>query len=406
MLEANQRRLLSDLYELREIGRYKSGVHRPTLSDDDMSARRWLVGKLAAIGHEVEIDGIANVIGRARGPGPRVLSGSHIKSQNHAGWLDGALGVVFALEAARCVVECTELRGAGVDVIAFADEEGHFGHYLGSRSFCGEVDEATLDMARDRTNGASLRERLAAAGLAGRPRRTFEPERYRAFLEAHIEQGDWLESQGLTLGVVTSIVAIWQYRIVVQGIQNHAGTTRMAIRKDAGVALMRLWQSIEAAFPNVAAERTVWTAGRVRLEPGAPNIVPGGAEMLFQFRDADIAVLKRLDQCLHTLVAEANAKGPCRVILEVRDQGLPAVMSPVVQEAFERAAAAVAPCRHARMPSGAGHDAQQLARHLPAGMLFVPSIGGISHHWAENTSDDDIAAGVRAFVAAIGSILS
>ena len=406
MIKINAERLLGDLYELRKIGAFKTGVHRPTLSEDDMISRRWLCEKLEAFGHTAEIDGIANVIGRAPGEGPHVLAGSHIESQNEAGWLDGALGVIYALEAARAVHEAGTFPGQGVDVVAFSDEEGHFGNFFGSYSFLGELSEETIDTAFDRTRGTPLREALAKAGLSGRPRRRIEPERYCAFLEAHIEQGDWLEANDLSVGVVTSIVAIWQYRIIFEGTQNHAGTTRMAIRRDAGVALTELCHRIKETFPDVAGERSVWTTGRITLEPGAPSIIPGHAEMLFQFRDAEVETLERMQAHLQRLVAESNEAGPCSARLEVISRATPAVMDAGVQAAIEKAAEELAPGKHTRMPSGAGHDAQNLARHLPSGMLFVPSIGGISHHWTENTSDEDIIAGGRVYAAAVGELLA
>ena len=406
MAEARPDRVLRDLYSLREMGRYRTGVHRPTLSPEDVQSRNWLADSLRAIGHEATIDGIANVFGRAPGQGPHLLCGSHIESQSHAGWLDGALGGVYALEAARAIAEDSGLAGRGVDVMAFADEEGHFGSFLGSRSFADGLDEAAIDTAEDRSGRGRLRDCLAAAGLDGRPRLRLEPGRYRAFLEAHIEQGDRLESEGLSIGIVTSIVAIWQYRITVEGQQNHAGTTRMAARRDAGTALMRLWQRIEETFPPVAGPHSVWTVGRVTLEPGAPSIIPGRAEMLIQFRDADPATLDRMHAHLERLVREADSAGPCTARLEVLGQRSPALMDPEVQRALEDAAERIAPDRHVRMPSGAGHDAQFLAPHLPTGMLFVPSIGGISHHWSENTSDDDIALGARVYVDAAARLLA
>lgn len=406
MAEANVERVLRDLHFLRGIGTYRTGVHRPTLSPDDLVTRRWLADELAAIGHAAEIDGIANVIGRAPGAGPHLLAGSHLESQNHAGWLDGALGVVFALEAARAVAEDPALAGRGVDVIAFADEEGHFGHFLGSFSFAGQLDEATIDAAEDRTHGRRLREALAAAGLADRPRRTIEPARYRAFLEAHIEQGQTLEAGGLTAGVVTSVVAIWQFRLVAEGAQNHAGTTSMARRRDAGAALRRALAAIEARFPAVAAPLSVWTVGRITLAPGAPSIVPGRAEALFQFRDADRGVLDALERELEAIVAEEDAAGPCRLALECLGKTEPALMAEPVLAALDAAAERHAPGRHIRMPSGAGHDAQNMAPLVPSGMLFTPSIGGISHHWSEDTREEDIATGARIFVDAAATLLA
>lgn len=406
MLEINADRLLADLYDLRKIGGFKTGVHRPTLSADDIRSRHWLVDKLRAIGHEAEIDGIANVIGRAPGKGPHILSGSHIETQNEAGWLDGALGVLYALEAARAVAESGAYGESGVDVIAFADEEGHFSDMPGSNSWVGQLTKETIDQAVDRTHGLPLREALAKAGLAGIPRRQMERDRYLCFLEAHIEQGGWLEANDLTIGVVTSIVGIWQYRIVIEGSQNHAGTTMMSMRRDAGVAATRLLQTIERTFPKVAAELSVWTAGRITLDPGAPAIVPGRAEILFQFRDADAAVLDRMHTCLQELVAEEDATGPCDARLEVVSTNKPAVMADNLKAAFTTSAEQVCPGRHTLMPSGAGHDARTLAPYIPCGMLFVPSINGVSHHWSENTADEDIVAGARVFAGAVGDLLA
>ena len=259
-------------------------------------------------------------------------------------------------------------------MIAFADEEGHFsGTFLGSESFVGQITEADMDAAEDRSGRGSLRDMLAAAGFAGRPRLALERDRYRGFLEAHIEQGDWLEANNLSIGVVTSIVAIWNYRITFSGVQNHAGTTRMAIRKDAGKAMMRLWARIEETFPDVAAERSVWTVGRVTLDPGAPSIIPGGAELILQFRDADPEVLDRMDAQIRALVAEAAEAGPCGVSIEPMGQSTPAVMAPEIQGAFRAGAETFAPDKWAMMPSGAGHDAQLIAQYMPTGMLFVPS---------------------------------
>jgi N-carbamoyl-L-amino-acid hydrolase len=225
------------------------------------------------------------------------------------------------------------------------------------------------------------------------------------FLEAHIEQGDYLESGGLRVGVVTSVVAIWQYRIVFGGEQNHAGTTRMAVRKDAGLALVRLAAEIDRRFPEVAGERSVWTTGRITLDPGAASIIPGRAEMLFQFRDVDQQVLERLQRTLEELVAAADAAGPCRARLEVISRSVPKLMEPAFLDALEAAAQQHAPGAYMRMPSAAGHDAQIVAQRVPAAMLFVPSIGGISHHWTENTADEDIVLGCQVMATAAATIL-
>ncbi|MGE3509715.1 MAG: Zn-dependent hydrolase, partial [Vicinamibacterales bacterium] len=205
-------RFLKDLDTLRQIGRFNDvGVHRPTFSPQDMESRRWLLREMQAVGLEASIDGIGNVFGRHRGAGPHVLSGSHIETQNHAGWLDGALGVVAALALARA--------GLPVDVCAYSDEEGHWGDFIGSRSLIGELSDADIERAKNRHDGRPLREALREVGLEGKARHTLEDGRYRGAFELHIEQGTQLENAGLRIGVITGIVGIRQWRIVVEGQQ-------------------------------------------------------------------------------------------------------------------------------------------------------------------------------------------
>jgi N-carbamoyl-L-amino-acid hydrolase len=405
MAEIQPQRVLSDLRTLATFGAYKTGVHRPTLSAPDIAAREWFAGRMREAGLHTEIDGIANILGKSRASGRKALSGSHLESQNHAGWLDGALGCVYALEAARAISEDPATRDIGVDVAVFSDEEGHFGSFLGSRSFIGVLDESEIDRATDRATGSSMREALTTAGWDGRQRHRIDPSRYVGFFEAHIEQGDVLESADLKIGIVTAIVAIWQYRFTVFGQQNHAGTTSMARRRDAGLELVRYLNAIDQHFPRISGPRSVWTAGRIELEPGEKSIIPGKAEALFQLRDADPAVLDRLDSELHDLARNANERGRCKINIERISASTPALMDEALQEALDHAAERFAPGKHTRMPSGAGHDAQWIARKLPAAMLFVPSIGGISHHWTENTSDDDIVLGAQVFTDAILDIL-
>ena len=390
-------RVLADLNALRAIGAYKTGVHKPTFSEPHLRSLDWLAERLPEAGLDAAIDGIGNVLGTSAKAGPKLLAGSHLESQNHAGWLDGPLGVIYALEAARVVNADPAIHGA-VEVAAWCDEEGHFGQFLGSRSYVGAVSEAEIDAARDRSSGRTMRQALHDAGFAGRPRVQAERGRHIGYLEAHIEQGDSLESSGLKVGVVASIVGIWQYRITFTGAQNHAGTTRMAIRRDAGLALARFCIAIDDSFPALCGPRTVWTTGRITLEPGAPSIIPGRAEMLFQIRDDDPAVIARLEQHLHRIADELTAQGRCGVALERIRTGAPAMMNPAFRNAIEAASAACAEGKSVRMPSGAGHDAQILATIMPAAMLFVPSIGGISHHWSENTADADIITGAAVFV--------
>jgi N-carbamoyl-L-amino-acid hydrolase len=390
--EPDTDRFLKDLNDLRRIGEFKTGVHRPTYSADDMTSRHWLVDRMTEVGLEPVIDGVGNVFGRDPAPGPKLLVGSHIETQNEAGWLDGALGVVAAVALKRAGIPC--------DCIAFVDEEGHYGSFIGSRSFTGLLEETEIDGAVNRYHGKPMRAALREAGLEGRPRVAMEPGRYKGFMEMHIEQGTTLENAGHQIGVVTGIVAIYQYRILFTGMQDHAGGTTMAERKDAGLAAVRLLAWLDQEFPKHCGPRTVWTCGRIAVTPGAGSIIPGTAEVLFQFRDIEVETLARLDFLLRKGVQEINRRDRCTAELQVISQSKPALCDPAMQAALAGAAEALTPGKWQHMPSGAGHDAQYMARQMPASMIFVPSINGISHHWAEDTKPEDLAMGLRVMVEA------
>jgi beta-ureidopropionase / N-carbamoyl-L-amino-acid hydrolase len=351
------------------------------------------------------IDGIGNVIGRNRSAERRLLVGSHSETQPYGGWLDGALGVIYGLELAHAFAEDPDCGGLGIEVAAWADEEGHYGYFLGSRSFTEALPEEEIDRIRGRDDGTPLRAALARAGFAGRPRERVEPGRHVGYLEAHIEQGDTLDNSGLRIGVVETIVGIWNYRVSLIGEQNHAGTTRMARRKDAGVAMVRLAARIHDRFPEIAGPRSVWTIGRMLIEPNAPSVIPGRAEMQVQFRDADPERLALFEKTLRDLVAVADRAGPCRAEIEPIGRIEPRPMDPGFQAAIEAAAEANAPGMHMRLPSAAGHDAAILSYRMPAGMMFIPSLGGVSHHWSEDTREEDIVLGAQVFADAALRIL-
>src|SRR6266571_4791926 len=349
MPKTDGERVVADLKRLAEFGRYKTGVHRPTYSPEDVASRRWLADKFAEAGLDPLIDGIGNVIGRNPGATRRLLVGSHSETQPHGGWLDGALGVVYGLELARAVAADESLAGLGIEPVAWADEEGHYGNMLGSRSFTDALSEDEIDAATSR-DGKTLRQALADSGFAGRPRELLDPARYVGYLEAHIEQGDTLDSSGLRIGIVEGIVGIWNYWVTLTGEQNHAGTTQMRRRRDAGSAMVRLATRIHDRFAEIAGPRTVWTIGRMLLDPNAPSIVPGRAEMQAQFRDTDTNILESFERALRELVAEADRAGPCRAAIAPLSKIAPAAMDADFQTLIEAAAEHHAPGRHLRMP--------------------------------------------------------
>ncbi|WP_424813804.1 Zn-dependent hydrolase [Roseococcus sp. YIM B11640] len=398
MAEIDTARFLADLHDLRKIGEFKTGVHRPTYTPQDMESRRWLMARMAEVGLEPSMDGLGNVIGLRKGEGPRLLVGSHIETQNEAGWLDGALGVVAGLALARA--------GLPVEVVAFADEEAHFGSFLGSRSLIGAVDEAELDAAKHVQTGQPLRDALREAGLEGIARARLDPARYKGFFELHIEQGTQLENAGLRSGVVSGIVGVSIWRIVCVGKQDHTGGTTMAERQDATVAAMRVLSLIDGRFPMVAGERSVWTCGRLAIEPNSPHVIPGRAEMIFQFRDVDETVLDRMGECLKAIVREVDRRDRCAVMVEQISRSAAAISAPAMRGALEKAAAKHANGQWQSMPSGAIHDAQHVARIMPMAMLFTPSIGGVSHHWSEDTREEDLVLAIRILADAAEDYLS
>jgi N-carbamoyl-L-amino-acid hydrolase len=388
-MQLDTNRFLRDLRSLRDIGRYRTGVHRPTYGAEDMASRHWLCERLVEVGLEPSIDGIGNVFGRGPATGTRLLAGSHLETQNHAGWLDGALGVVGALALARA--------GLPVDVCAYADEEGHYGNMIGSRSLIGDLSEQQIDLARNKNDGTSLRDALASAGLAGRPRLMPDLSRYKAAIEMHIEQGTQLESANHRVGVITGIVAIQHWRITFEGEQDHTGGTTMRERRDAGLSAVRFLSQIDQEFPRICGERTVWTTGRIVLEPNSTAIIPGRAEIDFSFRDLSSEVMERLRACLRRLLQESNRRERCTATMQQISELQPTLCDPAILDAFSLAAGELCPDHWQKMPSGAIHDSNVLGRRLPVGMLFVPSINGISHHWSEDTKEEDLVMGMQVF---------
>jgi len=399
-------RLLSDLRALRAIGAQGRGVVRPAFSATDMEARRWLKARYEEAGLDAEIDGVGNVLGRSRSAGKALLIGSHSDTQPTGGWLDGALGVVYGLEVVRALAADAATRALPVDVVSFQDEEARFVGCLGSRSLIGALTPEMEDGATD-SRGTALAEALREAGLAGVPRLRLDPDRYAGFIEPHIEQGPHLEDAGRRIGVVTGIVGLRGIRFVFRGQQNHAGTTMMARRRDASTALYELAYRINQGFPKVAGQRSVWTMGRVRVEPNATSIVPGYAELDLQFRDPENAPLDAFEEVVARLVEEMNVRGGVTIeAIRARAPIRPSRMDPRLQSHIEAAAERHAPGLWQRMPSGAFHDAGIVSERLPSAMLFIPSIGGISHDFAEDSRDEDIVLGCQVIADAAASILA
>jgi N-carbamoyl-L-amino-acid hydrolase len=397
-------RLLGDLATLRSFGASGNGVVRTMFSDIDVAARAWLVERMAEAGLDATIDGVGSVYGRSPNDGPCVVIGSHTDTQPEGGWLDGAMGVLHGLEVARALLSNPATSHLAVDVASWADEEGTYGNFLGSRSFVDTLSDS--DWQSSNVAGETVAQVIERLGWAG-DRIQLDPARHVAALESHIEQGPHLEHQGLRIGVITDIVGIRAMQIEFRGQQNHAGTTPMALRKDAAMAMFHFCATLDDRLRAAAAERSVWTIGEVTVSPGAQSIVPGNAVITLQFRDADDDVLGRFETVVDQLVAETHRDDGVHITVIGRRAAVqPAPMDATIVDHLAAAAEAIAPGDWTRMPSAAGHDAQVLAPHLPTGMLFIPSIDGISHDFAEDSHHDDIVLGAEVLADAVVRILS
>jgi beta-ureidopropionase / N-carbamoyl-L-amino-acid hydrolase len=405
MIEINPQRLLATLEALRNIGRCGTGVHRPALTPADLEARLWLRARLAELGFDARLDRFGTVLGRTPGDAPAILIGSHTDTVPQGGWLDGALGVAYALEIATARAEALGTTAARVDVVSFQDEEGTFVPLLGSRAFIGEITEAELFAEAQALDGRRLGEALAVEPIRAQLILRLDTSRTLAFLEAHIEQGPRLEAKNLPVGIVTAIVGIRRFHFAIEGRADHAGTTPMGLRRDAGAAALRLAVAILDRLNAGRGSDTVWNIGHVTLRPGAANVVPAAAEFIVEVRDVEEKLLDTLEAAIRERAA-ADAFATGLPITVERTAAIPAtMMTPRLADAFALSAAAMG-AGSMRLSSGAGHDAMMLARRVPAGMLFVPSIGGRSHHVSENTRTEDIVTGAQVMAGAVDLLLA
>ena len=398
MLPVNADRFLADLHTLRSFGAagVGKGVVRPAYSDPDIAAREWLVGRMREAGLSVHVDPVGSVFGLAEGRS--LLLGSHTDSQPEGGWLDGALGVIAALEVARASVE---FEGPPVSVVSFQDEEGRFGVTTGSAVWSGNLSLEKADGLTDR-DGVSFAE--ARAVMPGRSEGFVDPARFTGFLEMHIEQGPVLDREGEAIGVVDAIVGIRDMKITLEGEQNHAGTTPMLGRRDAFQALSRFNALIGDRFANVVTPSTVWTIGHVTLHPNASSIVPGKVTFSMQWRDGDADRLGRMEAIIREAAEEVAVSGGFDLRFGPMLGLEPVEMDARLRGALEQAAETDVPGRWRKMPSGALHDATNVSKLMPVAMLFVPSIGGISHAFGEDTAEADLVTGLRVLASAVEAL--
>lgn len=393
--------------DLNAIGRIGIGDHggvtRLVFSIKELRSRQVLIHLMGQAGLKIRIDGIGNIFGRLEGgdaKAPAVLSGSHLDTVIHGGKYDGPVGVIGALEAVRTIGENKIATRSPLEVVCFVGEESsRFGFStLGSSLVAGEVHPKDLANAVD-AQGTKLADVLSSFGIARKNLRSLarDPKSLKAYLELHIEQGPILEAIGKRIGLVTSIAAPSRFKVIFTGQADHSGTTPMQMRKDALVAAALLIEFIEKTcrkFSAMAKGRVVGTVGALKIEPGVINAVPGKTELLVDIRAITSRSKSRVArQVKQEAQSIAGKRGLGVEVLTIREE------DPVpLDKRLLRLTKTICDEKnivYEIMPSGAGHDAMQMAKITPSGMIFIPSQRGISHNPLEWTDPDDIGLGTQ-----------
>jgi beta-ureidopropionase / N-carbamoyl-L-amino-acid hydrolase len=378
-------------------GTFADGVSRVAYSDAELAGRRYAMGLMEAAGLQPRIDAAGNISGRRAGSDESlapVLFGSHIDSVPNGGNFDGDLGSLAAIEAVETLNENRISTRRPLEVVIWSNEEGvAFNNGLaGSRAAAGRLDPGELDSV---WNGVTKRDAIRKIG--GDPGRIAEARRakgsFHCYLELHIEQGGTLDRQGIPIGVVEGIVAIDRYDAEIRGFANHAGTTPMAERHDALVAASYLTIAVNEIV-RTEPGRQVGTVGQIAVTPNAPNVVPGRVVETIELRDLSAEKIQGLAAQIRARAREIAQKTGTEIALQPVAHHDAALATPAVQESIEAVCARLG-LRTRRLPSGAGHDAQAMATLGPMGMIFVPSVGGISHAPKEFSRWEDCANGAN-----------
>ncbi len=393
--KVKQDRLENRIFELAKFGLQENGeTERVAFSDADAAAQKWVVQTLKGLGLDVHIDFAGNIIGK-RGGGNTSLKpisfGSHIDRVPNGGNYDGCVGSMASLEVLEVLNENQIVTKHPLEIIIFSNEEGGV---MGSRAIAGHLGKDAFKVVN--STGYSMGEGIMRLG--GDTTRIAEVARKKdeiaAFLELHIEQGGTLEKENIQIGIVAGIVGLKWWEVEFTGFANHAGTTPMNARQDALLAAAKFIVAVNE-ITNSFEGAQVGTVGKIQAEPGAPNVIPGKVITSLEIRDLSSKVIEKVYEAIKTK-GEEIAKGS-NVQIEFRPLDTtadPAIMTTSIQDEIATSAELLG-LSTKRMPSGAGHDAQDMALIAPTGMIFVPSKGGISHSPKEFTSAEDMANGAN-----------
>ena len=393
-------KLLEQLRELGAIGHdaAQGGRTRIALTDEEKAGRDLLVRWMRELEMDVRVDQIGNIFGvlhaaHPEGTAQPLMMGSHIDTVRNAGALDGCYGVLAGLAVVRAYRQAGLRPARAIVVAAFTNEEGvrYQPDMMGSLVYAGGMDvQAALNTVG--TDGTRLGDELARIGYAG----DMAPGAIvpREYIELHIEQGPVLEAEGKLIGVVESLQGISWQKVTITGVANHAGTTPTRLRHDAGYAAAACVAFLREQVVGAAPETTLATVGSLRLEPDLINVIPRKATFTVDLRDPGEQRLQTAERRLADFLATLAEREGVTVETEQLVRFEPVVFDAALADRIQ-AAAQRRGLPHRRMTSGAGHDAQMLARIAPSAMIFVPSRGGISHNPREHTDDDQLALGAQ-----------
>jgi N-carbamoyl-L-amino-acid hydrolase len=394
-LRVNSVRLEQRIEKLAEYGKTpEGGVNRVAFSKNDIKSREYTISLMKQAGLKIHIDEAGNIIGRREGIEPSlppIAFGSHTDTVPHGGKFDGAAGVLSAIECVQVLEENAVDTRHPLEVVVFTDEEGGL---IGSKAIIGTLTPEALEVTSH--SGKTVREGILALG--GNPDALEKVLRkkgdLKAFIEIHIEQGSTLASKDIDIGVVEGIVGINWWDVTIEGFANHAGTTPMDRRQDALLAAAHLIIAVNKIATGVPG-RQVGTVGRIRAEPGAPNVIPGRVVMSLELRDLSADKIESLfQQIVKESKIISDKTGTTITFDPIEATAVPSPTDPAVKKVIAESAEELG-LSYLFMPSGAGHDAQNMAKIAPTGMIFIPSIGGVSHSPKEFTPAKDIANGAN-----------
>lgn len=400
-LRVNGKRIEERIIALSEYGKNpEGGVSRVAFSEADIQGRKYIISLMKEAELAIHIDVAGNIVGRREGRNSNllpILFGSHIDSVPKGGNYDGDVGVIGAIECVQVLKENNFLTEHPLEVVVFCDEEGGL---AGSRAMIGDLTPEALSLTSH--SGKTIRDGIAAIG--GNPDKVNEAKREKgeiaAFLELHIEQGGILEREKINIGVVEGIVGINWWDVTIEGLANHAGTTPMDHRQDALLAAARLIIAVNEKARS-SPGRQVATVGKIQAEPGAPNVIPGKVVMSLEIRDLSAEKIQQIYEQIKKESETISQQTGTRISFSPLDAtAVPAPTTPLIRQLIEASANDLG-LTVKMMPSGAGHDAQDIAKIAPIGMIFVPSVGGISHSPKEFTYPKDMENGANVLLQTI-----